>query len=172
MKTLVVYYSFEGNCRDLAAIMAEATGGDTAAIRPEKESIPDAGFLNLLKGGSESIMRKMPALLPMDKNPDDYDLVIVGGPVWAWNIAPATRAFLAGRDWKGKAVGVFCMQRGMKGVALSAMRSLVEGGNGRVVGERDFRDLRMAKPKTTRENAAEWARQIAAAADAQRTATK
>lgn len=162
MKTLVCFYSLEGNCRELARVMAEAAGADVMEIIPREPPIPDHGFLRYFKGGKESIMKELPPLLPPDKNPRDYDLVIVGGPVWAWNIAPPARSFLAGTDWSGKKVALFCMHRGGKGFALGNMRELVEKGGGAVVGAADFRDLRRGNADGTRRNAAEWTKKIAA----------
>lgn len=158
MSLLVAYYSLEGNCRELGDLMARVLGGDCLDIRPVKQPIPEKGFLRYLKGGKESIMKDTPELLPLEKNPRDYDLVIVGGPVWAWNIASPTRTFLARTDWTGLRVGVFCMHRGGRGAALASMRALVEGGGGTVAGAEDFKDLRWGDAGETRARAVEWAR--------------
>lgn len=158
MSLLVSYYSLEGNCHEVGELMARVLGGDCLEITPVREEVSRKGFLRYLKGGMGSMLKSTPEICSLERNPRDYDLVIVGGPVWAWNIAPPLRTFLSGQDWTGMRVGVFCMHRGGKGVALSSMRELVEGGGGEVVGEGDFKDLRWGDAGATRARAVEWAR--------------
>lgn len=162
MKTLVAFYSLEGNCRELARLMAEAVSGDVLEIVPADGGIPATGFFRYVKGGKESIFRETPELAPFEKNPDEYEFVIVGGPVWAWTIAPPVRSFLNGTGWAGKRAGLFCMHRSVPGFALSAMRDAVERGGGVVAGTADFVDLRHGKAEETRRKAVEWARSLAA----------
>lgn len=162
MKTLVAFYSLEGNCRDLGKRMAEALSCDVMEIVPVKQSIPDKGFFRLFKGGKESIMKETPELLPFALDPAGYELIIVGGPVWAWNMSPPVRTFLSRVDWNGRRAGLYCMHRGGKGSTLGNMRTLVEAGGGTVLGAADFRDLRGGDADATRKRAFEWARGLAA----------
>jgi hypothetical protein len=41
------------------------------------------------------------------KNPSDYDLVIVGTPIWAWSPAVAIRTYLGKNSLSGKKVALF-----------------------------------------------------------------
>lgn len=158
MKTLIAYYSLEGNCRDLSMAMAGALECDVAEIIPVKQPIPDRGFFRYFKGGRESIMKNAPEIAPLSKDVSDYDLIIVGCPVWAWSMATPARTFLSGQNWAGKSVGLFCMHRGGKGHALSAMRELVEATGGKVVDAADFRDLRRGDSEQTLKEAVLWAK--------------
>lgn len=158
MRTLFAYYSLEGNCRALGACMADAVGGVVDEIRPVVQSIPEKGFLRLLKGGKESFMKETPELLPAAENPREYELVVVGGPVWAWNMSPPVRTFLMQNHWKGVSVALFCMHRGGRGFTLSAMRGLVEEAGGSVVAAADFKDLRWGDGEKTKRAASEWIR--------------
>lgn len=160
MTLLVACYSLEGNCRELGRLMAQTLKGDYLDIVPVHQSIPEKGFLRYLKGGKESIMKETPEILPLEKNPRDYDFILVGGPVWAWNIAPPTRTFLAQTDWTGLKAGVFCMHRGGRGAALTSMRALVEKGGGTIAGAADFKDLRWGDGSRTRMRAVDWARGV------------
>lgn len=157
MKTLFVYYSFEGNCRELAALMAGATGGDVEELKPAVETVPAKGVMKYYAGGKASLFRKKPELKPLRADPRQYDLVYVGTPVWFWNMTPAVRSFIAATDWSGKKAALFSMHRGAAGTALSGMRKLVAAGGGEIVSETPFVDLRWRNADATRKAAVEWA---------------
>ncbi|MCC8191092.1 MAG: hypothetical protein LIP77_10740 [Planctomycetes bacterium] len=154
--SLVVFYSFEGNCRELGGRMAEALGADVAEIFPRTE-IPRGAVGKYVAGGTASLFRQTVPVQPLPVAVQDYGLVIVGTPVWAWNLPPATRSFLAGQDWTGVRTGLFAMHRGGAGMALASMRTLITAGGGTVIGTADFRDLRSRGAADTRQRAVAWA---------------
>ncbi len=41
------------------------------------------------------------------KNPADYDIIIVGSPVWGWNMTPAARTYLENNKEKIKKYAFF-----------------------------------------------------------------
>jgi len=52
------------------------------------------------------------------KVPDDYDLVIIGTPIWAWKPTPAIRTYISQNNLAGKKVALFyTFETGMKQVA-------------------------------------------------------
>lgn len=120
--------------------------------------MPAGAVTKYLVGGKASLFKDAPPLAPLAAKVEDYDLVVVGGPVWAWNMTPAVRSFLAAVKWHGKRVALFVMHRGGKGFALSGMEDLVTGRGGVVVGKADFKDLRRGDAAATRARAVEWAR--------------
>jgi flavodoxin len=135
MKTLIIFYSFDGNTKFLAEIMAKTVGADLLELKPEKE-IQSHGFSKYLWGGKQVLMRKLPKLLPYDKNPNDYDLIIVGGPVWASTFAPTLKSFFSQTKIIGKKVGIFCSCAGSPGRTLSDMKKELSGND--VIGETHF----------------------------------
>lgn len=162
-KKLVAFYSFEGNCRALGGVMAGAVDAEVAEVQPVREiSRNFAG--KYFAGGKGSLFKKTTEIRDFPVAVGDYGLVIVGTPVWAWNLPPAARAFLAAQDWKGVRTALFVMHRGGRGAALSSMRALVEERGGAVLGTADFVDLRWRDAEKTRERAAVWAREMAALA--------
>lgn len=166
MRTLFVFYSFEGNCRALARHMAEATGGDTEELLPVVDSMPRDFIGKYWAGGKGSILKETVELKPLEKDPLAYDLVIVGGPVWAWGMPPAVRSFIAGRDWRDRAAAVFSMHRGGPGSVAAGMAALIRADGGTVLGEAAFKDLRRGDPARTKADAAAWAEKIVALAGA------
>ena len=91
-KIAMVYYSMTGNVQWVADALALA-GADLVPLKPQK-SYPDKGFKKFLWGGKSAIMGETPPLEPYQVNWDAYDLIILGTPVWASNIAPPLRTFI------------------------------------------------------------------------------
>ena len=94
MKTAVVYYSLEGNTDFVAHEISRCIGADLIRIEPEKE-YPSRGVRKFLRGGKSAISGSTPALKPFDFDPDKYDTVVIGSPVWASSPAPPVRSFAA-----------------------------------------------------------------------------
>lgn len=156
MKPLIVYYSFEGNCRTLARAMSEATGGDVLEIRPRVET-PKGLVMKYVKGGRASLRQEAPDIEPFAVDVGAYDLVVAGGPVWAFNMAPPVRTFLKQMDWNNRRAALFVMHRGGAGNALRNMRRMVEDGGGEVVDAAEFFDLRRRDADKTKAAAEAWA---------------
>ena len=82
MKTLIVYYSLEGNTKEAAEKIAQALSCDTMQLLPVKD-IPKKGLLKFLHGGSGATKGKGTDLQPYTANVRNYDAIIIGTPVWA-----------------------------------------------------------------------------------------
>jgi flavodoxin len=111
MKYLVVYYSKSGNTATVAEKLAELLGADQEAIG---ESRGRRGPIGFLISGYESARKKAPPISESKKDPGNYDLVIIGTPVWAGTCASPVRSYLEGY---GDAIGktaFFCTQGGDK----------------------------------------------------------
>lgn len=105
MKAIVVYFSHEGNTDWAAKAIARELQADLLRLEPEK-AYP-TGKAIFLRGGGEASMGIAPALKPFSFDPDKYDTVILGTPMWAWTFAPPLRTFLRKYDLQGKKTGAF-----------------------------------------------------------------
>lgn len=101
MKTLIVYYSLEGNTRWAAERIAEKLDADTLRLVP-KAAYPDKGFKKFLFGGKSAVMKETPELEPYEVDMVQYERIILATPVWAGTMAPPLRAFLQKEDLSGK----------------------------------------------------------------------
>jgi len=90
-KILVVYYSKTGNTERVAKDVASALGADLEKVIDRKDR---HGFFAFFTSGRDAQKKRETEIEPPQKNPADYDLVVVGTPVWAWNITPAIRTYL------------------------------------------------------------------------------
>ncbi|MCC8181325.1 MAG: hypothetical protein LIP23_10530 [Planctomycetes bacterium] len=154
---LFAFYSHEGNCRQLAELMAGKTGGDVDELRPIANPVPATGVMKYVAGGRAALFNGTVELAPLAHDMATYQLVVVGGPVWFGRIAPAVRSFMINADWSGKKAAVFSMYRGGKGKALRIMEKLITDKGGTVVASASFIDLRRGNPEQTRAEAVAWA---------------
>lgn len=111
MKTLIVYYSLEGNTKYVAERIAEACGFDTLRLMPVKK-YPDKGFRKFFWGGKSAVMAETPELEPYSFDAGSYDRIVFGFPVWAGNVTPPIRTFVKENDLKGKRIAAFACQSG------------------------------------------------------------
>ena len=111
MKTLIVYYSLEGNTAQTAEQIAEATGADLLRLRPVK-AYPSGGFAKFFWGGKSAVMAETPKLEAYDADPAEYDRIVFGFPVWAGNVTPPIRSFVKQHDLRGKRFAAFACQSG------------------------------------------------------------
>src|SRR6056297_2836113 len=102
-KTLVLYYSYEGHTKKVAEVIAKELSADIEGVKPIKE-MKTKGFGKFIWGGGQVVMKKKPELKPMNVNPDDYDTIFVGTPVWAFTYAPPVKTILETGMLKNKKV--------------------------------------------------------------------
>ena len=111
MKTAIVYYSMHGNVRYVAEKVAKELGADLIELKPVK-AYPDKGAMQFIRGGSAVTFKKKPDLEPYSFIASDYDLVIIGTPVWASNFTPPLRTFFEDNDLTGKKIAVIATSAG------------------------------------------------------------
>lgn len=109
MKTLMIYYSRTGITRKIAQALAQRLKADIEEIVDLKDR---KGPWEYLKAGRDA-MKRIPAEIAVTKNnPDYYDLVIIGTPVWAGNMACAVRTYIGKNKDKFKKIALFCTMGG------------------------------------------------------------
>ncbi len=104
LKSLVVYYSRTGNTKFGAETVAAELGSDIEEIVDLKKR---AGKLGWLSGGKDSMQQKETPIAPTKLLPADYDLIIIGTPIWAWRPTPAIRTYISKNNLSGKKVALF-----------------------------------------------------------------
>jgi len=156
MKKLIIYYSFEGNTKLIAENIAKTIDADILELKPTKE-IKTKGFMKFFWGGKQAMMNKKPPLLPFDKNPDDYDIVFIGTPVWAWGPAPPMKTFFDTQKFSDKKIALFCCHGGGKGRTIEKMKHAL-GKENEFIGYIDFRDPLKRKTEENVKKAVEWAK--------------
>ena len=91
MKSLVVYYSRTNTTRKLAEKIASEANADIEEIRPK---VNYQGKIGYVRGGKDAMSEKIIDLEELKYNPEDYDVVYIGGPVWASKAANPLISYL------------------------------------------------------------------------------
>ena len=100
-KTLLLYYTFEGNTGFAAEQLAADMELTAEQLIAENEP-PRRGLGKFLRGGASALMRSDPALFPLYNDPDKFDRVILAFPVWAGTYPPAVAAMIKKYPFAGK----------------------------------------------------------------------
>jgi flavodoxin len=106
---LVVFYSRSGFTRAVAHALAEALGADLEELADTKNR---AGFLGYLKSGLDGALGRLTELKPLSKRPGNYDVLVIGTPIWNASISSPVRTFLRQHKAALKQVAFFCTYGG------------------------------------------------------------
>lgn len=105
MNALIVYYSRTNVTKGIANLIQKELNCDIEEITDDGKY---EGKLGFLKGGMNATMGRPSDINPISKNPADYDLVIIGTPVWSSNMAPPIFTYLIQNRDKIKSMASFC----------------------------------------------------------------
>jgi flavodoxin len=123
MKILVVYYSRSGTTKKLAQKLSVELNADIEEIIDKKNR---SGLIGWIFGGRDGMKRIPTDIDPIKNNPENYDVVLIGGPLWGFKgIAPASRTYLLQNKDKIKQVAFF-MTRAGKVSSDPALKDLEE----------------------------------------------
>ncbi len=105
MKALVLYYSRTGNTRVVAQQIADE-------LNAELEEIVDRtnrrGILGYLRSGRDAALHRRAKLNPISSKLSDFDLVVLGTPVWRLALSSPIRTFLEEHGDELPRVAFFC----------------------------------------------------------------
>jgi len=122
-KILVAFYSRSGHTEKAANIIAKYFNVEMDKIEDKKSR---KGIIGFLKAGYDATFEKT-TNINYSKNPADYDIVILGGPIWNGRITPAVRTYLLkNRDNIKKAV-FFATYAGGEGKCLKQISEIYNG---------------------------------------------
>ncbi|MFA4941814.1 MAG: hypothetical protein WC582_04470 [Patescibacteria group bacterium] len=108
-KILISYFSRTGTTKKVGEIISAKLNCEIEEIFTVKNV---SGVLGYLTCGREAGAKKPANIKPTVKNPADYDLVIIGTPIWAWNLSSPVRAYLMNNVDKFKNIACFCTMGG------------------------------------------------------------
>ena len=112
MSNLLIFYSRSGNTRKVAQVISENLSCDVEEIKDTKKRL---GFIGYLRSVKDVLRKKLPTLKKITKNPEQYDLIIIGTPIWVSNMAAPIRTYITENKDKFKNIAFFCTQGGGKG---------------------------------------------------------
>jgi flavodoxin len=105
MKTLLVIYSKTGNTRAVGKEIAERLGADIEEIMDIR---PRKGLFGFIRSGFEALRCKPAEIRQPSIAPKEYDLVILGTPIWAGRMSSPVRAYLQQLSGSFSNAAFFC----------------------------------------------------------------
>ena len=130
-RVLVVFHSRTGTTRRVAGAIADSLVADTEEIQDLKKR---AGLFGYLGAGRDGFRRRLTPIGETEKDPAEYDLVIVGSPIWAGRMSSPVRSYLDRHCGRFAAIGFFCTCGGKYNEeALFADMAEVSGATPRAV---------------------------------------
>ena len=127
MKSLVVYYSRSGNTKFVAQKVAEKIGADIEEVIDRKNR---RGWIGWLTAGRDATQDKETQIEETRFLPNNYDLIVVGTPIWNGRPTPAIRTYLRKNDLSREKVAIFWTLNGRNEKKAAAnTKALLPNGN-------------------------------------------
>ncbi|WP_166360311.1 flavodoxin [Pseudomonas akapageensis] len=121
-RTLVAYFSRSGNTRVVAGLIQRGLRADLFEIRPTKP-YPEDYLETVEQARQERDSGFKPALESKVRAIADYDVVLLGFPIWGETAPPVVRSFLTAHNLTGKTIIPFNTHGGY---GLGNSRSVLE----------------------------------------------
>ena len=136
-KTLVAYYSYTGNCRDIVNALTSQIQADVLEIQPAEKGLRyeangyalGTQLLNAINANPNDAS-SYPAIDPVTTSLNDYQNIIIVTPLWWSQMAAIMQTYLFnyGSQMAGKNIGliVSSASSGISGVVADANRLIPE----------------------------------------------
>ena len=137
-KTLVVYYSYTGNCREIVTTLTSQIQADVLEIQPAEKGLKyeangyalGTQLLNAIKANPNAAS-SYPAIDPVTTSLSDYQTIIIVTPLWWSQMAANMQTYLfnCGGQMAGKNIGliVSSASSGISGVVADCKRLVPDG---------------------------------------------
>jgi len=121
MKTLIVYYSRTNTTRAIALELQKKLDADLETITaPELKT----GFWGFMKAGHQAVAKKKVQIDSQKYDPSEYELVLVGTPVWVGTVTSPIRTYLEKNFESLKIVAFFCTCGGSQNKTFGEMEKV------------------------------------------------
>ena len=158
MKTLVVFYSLEGNTKYISEIIAKELQADLLELKTKKV-YPSAGFKKFVWGGKSVVFKEQPELTNKNIDLSAYENIVIGTPIWAGTYAAPLNTFVTQNKFSDKKVALFaCNAGGGAEKCFTKLKEALPGNH--FVGEVDFIDPLKNGKEESSEKAVQWAKSL------------
>lgn len=158
MKTLIVYYSLEGNTGFIAETIAKKLQADVLKLETTKP-FPTEGFSKFFKGGMSVVFNTKPKLKNDNVDLSQYDNIVIGSPVWAGSYSSPINTFIKKYKFTGKKVAMFlCSGGGDVEKGFTRLKKALQGND--FIGEIDFIEPMKKNADEESKTAVRWAESL------------
>jgi len=121
LRTLIVYYSRTDATKKVAEAISKLLSSDIERIIDKKNRL---GMMSYLFAGRDASRKRLTEIEDIKFDPAQYDLAIIGTPVWASTVSAPVRTYLAKHGEKLGRTAFFCTCGGRKGNVFEEMERL------------------------------------------------
>lgn len=157
-RMLVVYYSRTGTTHEVADAICKELGCESDRIVDRAQR---RGLVGYVRSAIDSLLGRQTTLGQMSTTPSDYDLVVVGTPIWNASVSAPVRTYLRENRDRIRNVAFFCSYGGSG--QMRAFRQMA-----RIAGREPLAQLAVKMHEVHRPGFVEKVRAFAAALDTSR----
>ena len=158
MKTLVIFYSLEGNTKYISEIIAKELQADLLELKTKK-AFPSEGFKKYVFGGKSVVFKEQPELTNPNIDLSSYENIVIGTPIWAGSYAAPFRTFVNQNKFEGKKVALFaCDASGAAEKCFTKLKEALPDND--FVGEIDFVNPLKNNKEESSKKAVQWAKSL------------
>jgi len=135
MKILIVYYSKTGKTKEIVhSIANELADGNEVKMRRIRMKDEKNLLATYLLDTKKAIRREKPEIEVLNYDHKEYDVILLGTPVWSAKPAPAINTYLDRSDFKEKRVALFATLRMMGGEkVVGILAEEIEKKGGKII---------------------------------------
>ena len=128
LKSIIIYYSYDGNTKRIANMIHDKTGYDIVEIKPV---VPYTSDYQKLVDEEENKMHQeeVVEIEPISVDLNNYDAIILGTPIWWYTMTPPIRTFLKNNDLSGKVIVPFATNGGWLGSTFDDIKKYAPNSN-------------------------------------------
>ena len=152
MKTAIVYYTLNGNCDFVAKELKSRLNADTIRLQASDQR-QRGGAAKFLWALGMAFKRKNPLLKSYSFDPNAYDLIVIGTPIWASSPAPPIEAFISDTGLAGKKVALYICHMGKNEGAMDKFKTMFAGSS--IIAAAEFKAA-IKTPDDTKRQIEEW----------------
>ena len=114
MKVLIAYYSRTGVTKTTASAIAEQLrqSGVEVVLEEVVDTKKRNGALGYLAAAKDAMLNRETVIAPTAAEPGEFDLLVIGTPVWAFTLATPMRTYCRTCAGAAKKVALFCTMGG------------------------------------------------------------
>ena len=122
-KILVVYYSRTGTTRKVAEYISQTLGAELEEIVDKKNR---SGPIGWLFAGKDAGEKSLTEIETPKHDPSEYDLVVIGSPVWNDTVSTPIRTYLTQNKEQLHQTTLFTTQGNEETNAIKDMREILD----------------------------------------------
>lgn len=125
-KKAIVYYSYGNNTRSIVNLIEESVKADVYEIKPKTPFLDDYDAFVAQEEKKQGVEEIIEIENPHIKV-KDYDIIILGTPVWWYTMSSPIRSFLKNNDFTGKIIIPFATNGGWIGTTFEDIKKCAPG---------------------------------------------